>query len=270
MSEGAGSEVLVRVEVADGVGTLTLQRPRQLNAFSLELAAQFLAGAARFAADPDVRVVVLRGAGRAFSAGGDVGVMLETVNSGNDPAAYFEAPLAAFHEMVAALVAMPKPVLAAVHGAVAGIAFNVMLACDLRLAAAGTRFTQAFCVLGLSPDGGGTWALPRLVGHARACELAMLPTTLDATRAREWGLINWVVPAERFDEEVARRAAELAAAPTAALARTKRLLWEAHGRDLGGQLDAERVAQVANAGTEDFIEGVRAFAGKRPADFVGR
>jgi len=270
MSDAERSRALVGVQIEGGVGTLTLQRPKQLNAFSLELAAEFMAGLKRFAQDPEVRVVVLRGAGRVFSAGGDVGVMLGLLEEGADPAGYFEAPLAAFHEMVLALIELPKPVLAAVHGAVAGIAFNVMLACDLRLASERTRFTQAFCSLGLSPDGGGTWALPRLVGHARACELTMLPTTIDAAKALEWGLVNWVAPAEEFDAAVARRAAALAAGPPLALARTKRLLWAAHGGSLAEQLHAEREAQVANAASGDFAEGVRAFAGKRKPRFVGR
>jgi len=260
----------VRVSTADGVGTITLNRPEALNVFSLDLAQRFLEAVTSLGRDDAVRVIVLRGAGRVFSAGGDVRAMLDDVRLGEDRAAYFRAPLSAFAEMALALRRVSKPVVAAVHGAVAGVAFNLILGCDLRIATEGTRFTQAFVGIGLSPDGGGTWFLPRLVGHARACELTFLPTTLDAHTAREWGLINRVVRDEDLDEEVARVAAGLARGPTAAMGRTKALLCSTYERSLADQMEAERQGQVENAASADFEEGLMAFMEKRPARFIGR
>jgi 2-(1,2-epoxy-1,2-dihydrophenyl)acetyl-CoA isomerase len=184
------------------VGTLSLNRPASLNTFNLEMARQFLAVVEDFRCDEQIRVVVVRGVGRVFSAGGDIPEMLGYVREGRDRAAYFREPLAAFGQMVLALQNLPKPVVAAVHGAVAGFAFNLMLACDLKLAEEMTRFNQAFIKVGLSPDGGGTWFLPRYIGYAHACELALLPTELDAKTAQEWGLINWIAPADRRHERI--------------------------------------------------------------------
>ena len=219
--------------------------------------------------DDTVRVVVIRGAGKVFSAGGDVREMLDDVRRGEDRAAYFRAPLAAFGEMVLAVRDTPKPMVAAVHGAVAGVAFNLMLACDLRIATETARFTQAFIKLGLSPDGGGTWFLPRLVGHARASELALLPTELDAATAREWGLVNWVVPEDDFEATVEETAAKLARGPAAAMARAKALLNSAYEHELPYHIKAERLAQVDNAASPDFEEGLTAFLEKREPRFGG-
>jgi 2-(1,2-epoxy-1,2-dihydrophenyl)acetyl-CoA isomerase len=262
-------EPSVLVDSGDGVAMVTLNRPARLNAFDVEMAERLTRALESVAADAAVRAVVLRGAGRIFSAGGDVRAMLEALRGG-DRAAYFGAPLAAFHRAALALRSVPKPVLASVHGAVAGVAFNLTLHCDLRIAAEGTRFAQAFVRLGLSPDGGGTWTLPRIVGPARAAELTMLPTELDAHTAREWGLVNWVVPAAELGALTARRARELADGPTLALGRTKRLLAATDAAPLGEQLDAERLAQVDNAASADFEEGVTAFLEKRPPRFRGR
>jgi 2-(1,2-epoxy-1,2-dihydrophenyl)acetyl-CoA isomerase len=255
--------------VTDGVATITFNRPQQLNALDLEVAEAFTTALDAWRADAAVRVVVLRGEGRVFSAGGDVQAMAAAVASGADRAEYFRGPLAAFNRMVLAVQALPQPVVAVVHGAVAGIAFNLMLACDLRLAVEGTRFTQAFVKLALSPDGGGTFFLPRLLGHARACELAMLPVEIDAARALDWGLVNWVVPADALEARLAEVVGPLARGPAHALARTKALLNRAQAGLLGQQLEAERLAQVENAADADFAEGVAAFLERRPTNFAG-
>jgi 2-(1,2-epoxy-1,2-dihydrophenyl)acetyl-CoA isomerase len=260
----------ILVQVAEAVGTITLNRPRVLNALDLDMARAFLSALADLRDRDEVRVIVLRGSGKAFSAGGDVNEMLNDVRVGKDRAAYFRAPLRAFGEMVMAVRAVPKPVVAAVHGAVAGVAFNLMLACDLRIASESTRFTQAFVGIGLSPDGGGTWFLPRIVGHARACEMTMLPTTLDARTAKEWGLINQVAPDEQFERALTDLASRLAEGPTSAMGRAKALLRAAYDRDLASHIEAERLAQVENADSFDFEEGLAAFAEKRPARFIGR
>jgi len=261
------SEELVSRSVEGGVGQLTLNRPDRLNVFDLELAKQFLDVLESFRHTEEVRAVVLRGSGRAFSVGGDVREMWNDVHEGKDRAAYFRAPLIEFHRMVLAIREIPKPVLAVVQGAVAGVAFNLMLACDLRMAAAGTRFTQAFMKLGLSPDGGGTYFLPREVGHARACELALLPTQIDASTAQSWGLINWVVAPDALDDEARKVAQQLARGPASALARAKALLNRGGARALAEQLEAERLAQIDNAASPDFSEGLKAFLEKREPRF---
>ncbi len=261
------SDCLISCSSADGVGTITLDRPHMLNALNLAMAQQFLSTLAQLGRDDTVRVIVIRGAGKVFSAGGDVKEMLNDVRRGEDRAAYFRAPLAAFGEMVLALRDTHRPVVAAVHGAVAGVAFNLMLACDLRIATETARFTQAFIKLGLSPDGGGTWFLPRLVGHARASELALLPTELDAATARQWGLVNWVVPEAEFEASVKETAARLARGPAAAMAHAKALLNSAYYHELPHHIEAERLAQVDNAASPDFEEGLTAFLDKREPRF---
>jgi len=269
MTNNHKSEKLVLIDIDDGVGTLTLNRLTALNAFNLELAEEFIRGVDFLKEKAAVRAIVICGAGRVFSAGGDVREMLSNVESG-DRAAYFRAPLAAFHRMSLAVRCATKPVLASVHGAVAGVAFNLMLACDLRIAAEGTRFTQAFVRLGLSPDGGGTYLLPRLVGHARATELTMLPTEISAETALAWGLINWVVPADALEAETKTIAAKLAQGPSVALGRLKDLMNRAENDALAEHMEKERLAQVENAATEDFEEGLRAFMEKRKPNFRGR
>ncbi|HEX7342636.1 MAG TPA: enoyl-CoA hydratase-related protein [bacterium] len=249
------------------VGTVSLNRSESLNAFNLDLARQFLRIIEDYRQDDGIRVVVVRGEGRVFSAGGDIPEMLGYVRDGKDRAAYFRAPLTAFGRMVLALRAIPKPIVAAVHGAVAGFAFNLMLACDLKLAEEKTRFSQAFIKVGLSPDGGGTWFLPRYVGYTRACELAMLPTELDAKSAQEWGLINWTAPAMRFEARLKEITDAIANSPREALGRAKELLYGAYDRGLAEHIEAERLAQVENAASPDFEEGLTAFVEKRGAKF---
>jgi len=258
------------VDPEAGVGTIVLRREKCLNAFNLEMAEQFLDAMEQLERDQEVRVIVVRGAGRAFSAGGDVAEMHGDVVKGEDRAAYFRAPLRAFNRMVLEIRTSAKPVVAAVHGAVAGVAFNVLLACDLRIAEEGTRFTQAFIRIGLSPDGGGTYVLPRLLGHARACELAMLPTQIDARKAAEWGLVNWVVPADAFEAKLREITGALAQGPARAIARTKALINRAEDQVLADHMERERLAQVDNAASDDFAEGLAAFLDKRPPRFQGK
>ena len=265
---GERTEQLVLSNVESGVGYITLNRPERLNTFNLSLAEQFLAIIKNFNKDETVRAIVIKGSGKVFSAGGDIKEMMNAVTEGKDRAAYFRSPLVAFSKMSLSLRDIPKPVLAAVHGSVAGVAFNLMLSCDLKIAEEGTRFTQAFVKLGLSPDGGGTYFLPRLVGYARACELTMLPTELDAETALNWGLINRVVSADAFEEKVSETAIKLASGPGLAIGRIKTLLNQTYDRSLAEQMEAERLAQIENARSPDFEEGLKAFIEKREPKFL--
>jgi 2-(1,2-epoxy-1,2-dihydrophenyl)acetyl-CoA isomerase len=267
MKQADNADGPLLLSTADRVATITLNRPATLNAFNLAMANRFLETLEQINQDAGVRAIVVRGAGKVFSAGGDIGEMLSDVRAGNDRAAYFREPLSAFGKIVVALRKTPKPVLAAVHGAVAGVAFNIMLACDLTIAAETTRFTQAFIKIGLSPDGGGTWLLPRIVGYARAAELTILPTTLDAVTAREWGIVNWIETEKNFDARVEEIAERLAEGPVSALARTKALLNAAFENGLERHIESERFAQVENATSPDFEEGLTAFVEKREPRF---
>lgn len=251
----------------DQVGFLVLNRPRALNTFNLEMAETFLDGLGGFSADPAIKTIVIKSNGSVFSAGGDVREMLGYVEDGEDRAAYFRAPLTAFGQMVIGIREIPKPVIAAVHGAVAGFAFNLVLACDFIIAAADTRFSQSFIKVGLSPDAGGTFFLPQLLGLQRASELAMLPVEIDAEKACNWGLINRVYPADQLDVKVEELCETLALAPSEAIAKTKMLLNQACLKGLQSHIESERLAQVENAAHFNFEEGLRAFIEKREPRF---
>jgi 2-(1,2-epoxy-1,2-dihydrophenyl)acetyl-CoA isomerase len=258
---------LVLTNVENNVGNIIFNRPEHLNAFNLDLANQFLNIIKLFNDDESIRAIVIRGNGNVFSAGGDIKEMYSDVQENKDNAAYFRAPLAAFNKMTLSITKTPKPVIAAVHGAVAGVAFNLMLGCDFRIAKEGTRFAQAFVKIGLSPDGGGTYFLPRLVGYARACELSMLPTEIDAKTAFEWGLINRVFSADTFEIEVKNTANKLAEGPSLAIGQMKSLLNKSYDRTLAEQMEAERLAQIKNTVSDNFEEGLKAFIEKRQARF---
>lgn len=255
--------------VENKVGYIIFNRSDNFNTFNLKLAEEFLEIIDTFNNDASIRAIVIKGQGKVFSAGGDINEMLDYVKKGEDKAAYFRKPLKTFGKMNLSLRESPKPVLAAVHGSVAGVAFNLMLSCDLIIAAEGTKFTQAFVKIGLSPDGGGTFYLPKLVGYARACELAMLPTIITSEKALDWGLINFVVPTEIFEAEIKRVAEQLASGPTLTIGKTKALLNCAHHELLMTQIDKERKMQIENASSKDHEEGLTAFIEKRQPRFEG-
>jgi 2-(1,2-epoxy-1,2-dihydrophenyl)acetyl-CoA isomerase len=253
---------LVRVEVEGGVHRITLNRPERRNALNRALRAELTAA---LLAGHSARVIVLTGAGPGFCSGQDLGDA-----QGLDEAG-FEATLnREYVPMIRAITEAPVPVIAAVNGVAAGAGANLALACDLVIAAESATFIQAFARIGLIPDAGGTSFLPRRVGLQRAMGAALLAEPVTARQAEAWGMIWEAVPDARFAEVVAARAAQLAAGPTGAYAALKQALRGAFDQSLETQLALEARLQGACGASEDFREGVAAFAEKRPPRFRGR
>jgi 2-(1,2-epoxy-1,2-dihydrophenyl)acetyl-CoA isomerase len=254
---------MAEVEVGrDGdVQTITLNRPDKLNAFTPTVHEE-LHAALEEARDPAVRAVVITGAGRGFSAGQDLGAFGEA----GDVGAMLRAT---YHVNVLAIRSLEKPVIAAVNGVCAGAGLSLACACDIRLASDAAFFVPGFVGIGLIPDSGGTFFLQRLLGTARAFEWMTSNRRLTAAEAHAWGLVSEVIEADSFAERVSAHAAELAAAPTRAIALTKRLYDEAATSTLEEQLEREAEAQAEAVRTTDFREGVAAFREKREARFSG-
>ncbi len=251
-----------------GVLELTLNRPDKLNAFNEEMHAALARALAQVAADESVRAVLLTGAGRGFCAGQD---LADRAVADDDNPPDLGATLERWYNpLIRRLRTLDKPVVCAVNGVAAGAGANIALACDIVLAARSASFIQAFARIGLVPDSGGTWLLPRLVGEARARALALLGEKVTAEQAEAWGMIWKVVDDERLMEEARALADRLAAGPTRGFALIKRALLASWSQDLDAQLDLERDLQREAGRSQDYREGVRAFMEKRPPRFVGR
>ncbi len=259
---------LVLFECADGVAELTLNRPERLNAFTEAMHRELAAHLDRIEADPAVRAVLLTGAGRGFCAGQDLGDRV--MGEGDRPPDLGDTLERLYNPLVRRIRALDRPVVCAVNGVAAGAGANIALACDIVLAARSAVFIQAFCRIGLVPDSGGTWFLPRLVGEARARALALLGEKVSAEQAEAWGLIWKAVDDGRLMEEARGLARELASGPTRGLGSIKRALAASWANDLDAQLDLERDLQREAGRTADYREGVRAFLEKRPPRFEGR
>jgi len=254
----------LRVEIADRVATVTLDRPEALNALTVSLKEELLRTCVDLAGDPTVRAIVLTGAGRAFCAGQDLRERLQP------DAAPLDVELRErYNPLILAMRRLEKPIVGAINGIAAGAGASLAFACDVRVAAEGASFLLAFGRLGLVPDSGATWLLPRLVGAAKAAELILAGTALSAGDAERLGLVAKVVPAESVVEEaqgVARRLADLA---PQALALTKRALEAAWTSSLEEQLELEAELQGIAGATGDHAEGLAAFLEKRPPRFTG-
>jgi 2-(1,2-epoxy-1,2-dihydrophenyl)acetyl-CoA isomerase len=258
----------VQTERRGAVMTIRLDRPESMNAVNLELGDDLLAALKRAADDDDVRAVLLTGNGRAFSSGADLRSGFEPTESGHPNVQ--KALLERFHPIILTLRQMPKPVVAAVNGAAAGIGCSFALACDLIIAGESAYFLLAFVNIGLVPDGGSSFLIPERVGFARAAEMAMLGERIPAARAAEWGLINRVVSDETLLEDAAALADRLAKGPTRSYAGTKRQLNAWQYARMEAQLELEAGLQQEMAQSRDFMEGVAAFVEKREARFEGR
>ena len=254
-------------EIGAGIARLTLNRPERLNSFNTAMHAEVRAALAAVRAS-DARVLVLTGAGRGFCAGQDLND--RAVAPGGQAADLGESIEKNYKPLVLGLRSLPLPVIAAVNGVAAGAGANIALACDLVVAARSASFVQAFARLGLVPDSGGTWFLPRSVGTARALGLALLGEKLPAEQAAAWGLIWRCVEDAELGAVVDALAQGFADAPTRGLARTKQAIYESWGRTLEQQLDVERDYQAELGRTADYAEGVAAFAAKRAPRFCGK
>ncbi len=252
-----------------GVATVALNRPDKLNAFNGRMHEELHAALDDASADDEVRCVVLRGEGRGFSAGADLKSEDLSREDGEVPA-LGEYLRRTYSQTVTKIAGMEKPVLAALHGPVYGAGVGLALACDLRLAAESAKFSVAFVKIGLMPDAGVSFFLPRVVGLGRAMEMSMLGDAVDAEEAYRIGLVGKVVPDESLEEETAALANRLAAMPTRALGSMKQALYASFESDLETALEREAVGQALCGRTADHEEGVAAFFEKREPNFTGR
>jgi len=251
-------------ERSDGIARITFNRPDRLNSFTRAMHAELTDALASLG---DARVVVLTGAGRGFCAGQDLNDRAVAPGEAVDLGETVEA---SWNPLIRTLAKLPQPVLARVNGVAAGAGANIALACDLVIAARSAKFIQSFSALGLIPDSGGSWHLPRLVGQARALGLALTGEPLPAERAAEWGLIWKAVEDEQLDAEVDALAAKLASLPPLGLAAIKQIIRSSGSRTLDEELDLQRDEMRRLGFTHDYREGVAAFLEKRPAKFEGR
>ncbi|MCC6317610.1 MAG: 2-(1,2-epoxy-1,2-dihydrophenyl)acetyl-CoA isomerase [Gemmatimonadaceae bacterium] len=259
---------MLRTERHGGVLRLTLDRPDVLNAFNLDMARALQAALDDAAADATIRAVVLTGSGRGFCAGQDLASV--PMGEGQPRPDLGDVVKAQYNPIVTRLRALEKPVVCAVNGVAAGAGANIAFACDIVLASSEASFIQSFTKIGLVPDSGGTWLLPRLVGLARASSLMLLGEKITAAQARDLGLVWKVCAADTLLDDAMALAGQLATQPTRAFALTKRLLNASFDHDLATQLNMEESLQREAGHTADFVEGVQAFRQKRAPVFEGR
>ncbi len=262
------STALVLSELTDGVLVLTLNRPEVLNSFNRPMAAELQAALARAASDPEVRALLLTGAGRGFCAGQD---LQEALPKGDGPIPDIsEIVRASYNPIIRAIRGLEKPVICAVNGVAAGAGANLAFACDLTIAAEDANFVESFAKLGLIPDTSGTFFVPRLVGPQRATGMFFLAEKMHAVQAKEWGLIWDVVPLAQLHEVALHLAKSLATQATRGFGLTKRAMNQSFANTLDQQLEVEAQAMQEAGRTQDYEEGVRAFLEKRKPTFHGR
>lgn len=254
-------------DVRENVAHVTLNRPEAANAINLELAKELMYALMQCDEDPQIRAVLISGSGPLFCAGGDVKSFVE---KGDDLPNYLKEITVHLHGAMSYLVRMDPPVVAAVHGSAAGAGMSLACACDMTLAAESARFTLAYTRIGLSPDGGATYTLTRLVGLKRTLELALTNRLLSAEEALNWGIVTRVVPEKDLIQEATELAELLAAGPTRAFGTTKRLVQSGLAESFEGQMKNESRSISEMARTSDGHEGISAFLGKRTPNFKGQ
>ncbi len=257
----------IKFEIREGVATLTLNRPKSLNSFTSDMHAEVRTAMQQVIEDAQVRCLVITGAGRGFCAGQDLGDRAQSNEDGSPDVG--ASVVKNYNPLIRSIMHLPKPVICAVNGVAAGAGASIALACDIVLAARSASFIQAFCKIGLIPDSGGSWNLPRAVGLARAKGLALLGDRLPAETAEQWGLIWKCVDDEDLQTEAQKLAGHFAGQPTRALGRIKKLLHDSSSNTLEEQLVLEAEAMQELGQSDDYREGVAAFLEKRPADFKG-
>lgn len=258
----------IQLDLADGVATLTLNRPKSLNSFNAEMFTEIHAALKQVKDNPDIRCLLITGAGRGFCAGQDLSD--RNVAPGEQMPDLGNSVEKNYNPLIRTIKGLAMPVVCAVNGVAAGAGANIALACDLVFAARSASFIESFCKLGLIPDSGGTWHLPRLIGHARAMGLTLLGDKLSAEQAEQWGLIWKCVDDEKLLEEATNVARHLATQPTFGLSMIKRAINASYANTLDQQLDLERDFMRLGGRSEDYREGVKAFMEKRPPQFKGR
>ena len=264
-SDATGTESPVLLSFEDGVARITFNRPDVANALDVELTRAFHDAVGEIVDAEGVRAVLLEGAGARFSGGGNVRAFAEADELGS----ILEEVLSFLHPAVADLAELPAPVIASVQGSAAGAGLAIVAGADLVIAAESARFVLAYTTIGLVPDGGSTWYLPRVIGTRRALELALTNRVLSAQEACEWGLVTRVVPDDALAAETGALVDAIASGPTRAFAATKRLLRASLSMPLESQLTHEATEMVAAGESADGIEGVTAFVEKRPPTFTG-
>jgi 2-(1,2-epoxy-1,2-dihydrophenyl)acetyl-CoA isomerase len=258
----------ITAETQNHICTITLNRPDVLNAFNDALTKELADALKSAERDRDVRVIVITGSGRAFSSGQDLGDLKKKYVPGFVPELGDDLRRR-YNPVITRIIEMEKPVIAAVNGVAAGAGCSLALACDMRIAAEEASFIEVFINVGLIPDSGSTFALPRLIGYGKAFELCTLGSKVDAAEALRLGLVNQVVPADQLAEATNKIAGKLASLPGKAIGLTKRLLNQSLENDLQQQLEAEAYAQETAGKTHDHVEGVTAFLEKRKPEFKG-
>ena len=257
----------IQVATADCIQTITLNRPDRLNAFVGHMRRDLAEALEHAASDRKVRVVIITGAGRAFCAGGDIAFMAELMQRRD--AEEFSRILGAGRRVILAIRQMTKPVIASINGPASGAGCNLALACDLRIASTAATFSQSFAKVGLHPDWGGTYFLPRLVTPNKACEMFFLGESIDAAEAARLGIVNQVVAPEELESATMQLAERLRASPPIALAAAKHAVYMSHGAELEEMLRYETEVQLRCFESDDGHEGVHAFLEKREPKFTG-
>ncbi|MBB63542.1 MAG: enoyl-CoA hydratase [Waddliaceae bacterium] len=256
----------VLYNVENSIATITLNRPHSANTLNPQMIDEIIDLTEKVRIDDSIRALILNGEGPIFMAGGDLAYFFQ---HRNELPKQVVRMIRRLNQAVMNLYRLPIPVLASVHGSVAGVGMSFIAAADLCIAAQNTQFTMAYSNVGLSPDGGATYFLPRLIGQRKTMQLMMMPDLFDASAAQDLGIVNWVVPQENLAEQTQKIALRLANGATVAYAESKKLIQSSFGRSFEEQVEAEAHAFAHCTSTKDFIEGVSSFQNKKRPSFIG-